>query len=106
MPYKTVYVKPKVFLRFRGVTIYHTYKDDEIDNGPSTFWFAQDHDEGIGFDVRELETWREPPHPPFLCGKHDTEENRKAWDQYHKSGSETTAIRKAIREAIKKGILQ
>ena len=30
MPYKTVWVEPEVFLEHNGVTVYHTYLDDDI----------------------------------------------------------------------------
>jgi hypothetical protein len=58
-------------------------------------------------DVRELATWKEPAHPPYLDTKEtDTPENRKAWDEWHKSDVETLAIKSAIIEAINQGLLK
>jgi hypothetical protein len=59
-------------------------------------------------DVRELPTWREPSHPPYLnTPETNTEENRKAWDEFHrKGGLEDQAILSAIRNAIEKGLLE
>ena len=33
MPYKTIWVEPEVFLEHNGVTVYRTYRDDDIDQG-------------------------------------------------------------------------
>lgn len=85
MPYKTEWVEPEIALQHYDVTIYHLYKDDEIEQGPRTFTFStsevgMDQDDGGGeFDVRDLPNWCEMPHPPFLLGGDDTKENREAW---------------------------
>lgn len=105
MPYKSVYVKPRVFLRRGDITIFCTYQDDEENNGENTYHFTQNqyNSNESEFDVRDLSTWKAPAHPPYLCGKDNTPENRKAWDKYHESGVEQKAIRKAIHDAIKSG---
>lgn len=43
-------------MRHNGVGVYHTYKDDEIQNGANTYWFITDPYQTIdeAFDVREL----------------------------------------------------
>ena len=110
MPFGTVrWVKPKVFLTHKGVKVYHVYEEDEIDNGARTFSYTLDvrgGDTEGDFDVRELKTWKEPTHPPFLCGKDDTPTNKKAWDKWHKDNVEIEAIKKAICEALESGELK
>ena len=45
-----------MFMRHNGVGVYHTYKNDEIENGANTYWFVTDPYATIddAFDVREL----------------------------------------------------
>ncbi len=31
MPFKTEWVAPAVFLKHRGVTVYHVHKDDDVE---------------------------------------------------------------------------
>lgn len=128
-PYESVYRAPKRFLTRKGLVVYCTYKDDDVDNGPHTFWFTLDPEVGDEagiedgqveprFDARELPTWAEPAHPPFLSppggskedyeayrAKHDTPENRAAWEKYHADRVEEKAVRAAIRAAIDSGAL-
>lgn len=63
MPWRTEWTTPEVFLHYNGVTVYHTYKDNEIRH-PLTFSYTTDpdymedfSDEGdrFCFDVRDLE---------------------------------------------------
>ena len=56
MPYKQEWVSADMFMRHNGVGVYHTYKDDEIQNGANTYWFITDPYQTIdeAFDVREL----------------------------------------------------
>ena len=51
-------VPPEVALEHAGKTIYHSYKDGDID-GRMTYWFNTDFAEGeeFEFDVRELKAW-------------------------------------------------
>jgi hypothetical protein len=110
MPYKQVWVKPKVFMRYKGVTIYHTYKDDESNNGPSMYYYStseQCSDEGMmSFDVRELPNWLECPQPAFidLNAHHNTRRalSRK-WDQWFKDKTLEQHIKFIIRAAISAG---
>jgi hypothetical protein len=57
MPYITEWVEPAVFLEHLDVTVWYTYKNDDIDN-PRVYCFTTDPDwsdgMGIDFDVREL----------------------------------------------------
>lgn len=87
MPFRTEWVDPEVFLEHHGVKVYHTYKNNDIDESAQQYWFSLHTQCGIGecscdtekcrcvFDVRKLPTWKEPPHPPFLTGKNDTQRN-------------------------------
>jgi len=45
-----------MFMRHNDVGVYHTYKNDEIENGANTYWFVTDPYATIddAFDVREL----------------------------------------------------
>lgn len=55
MPFK--WVKPKVFMQYRGIKIYHTYRHDTITD-PNQYCFTFDENEPdfdqYIFDVREL----------------------------------------------------
>lgn len=73
MPYKTINVNPELFIEHNGVKVYHTYKNDCLDEGVRIYWFTTS--EGCGesecscdeqgaclhvFDVRDLESWVAP----------------------------------------------
>ena len=88
MPFRQVEVPPEVFLEHAGVTVYRTYRNDDIDE-PRTFLFGLSpevsDDSPTGdhghFDVRELPAEILARHPGVNEG-------------------EDVAIRGAIREAI------
>ena len=115
MPYKTVWIKPGLFLKHRGVRVFHLYKDDNVDQGARRFSFTvsldcNELDSGCEdrpcrhvFDVHDLSTWQAPPQPPYCTGPNKTPENRAAWDRYWKL--EATAIRAAIVAALRSGEL-
>jgi hypothetical protein len=116
MPWQTTYVEPEVFLRFRGVTVYHTYKNDDINQGTRTYSFTLSRDCAEDscscerapcknlFDVRGLPNWSEPPHPPFLTAA-NIAANQKAWARYHANRTEEKHIRRVLREATRQGFL-
>lgn len=61
MPYRTDWVDPEVFMVHNGVTIWHVYKGDQIEQEPRQYRYAfsrQAADDGDGFeftfDVRDL----------------------------------------------------
>jgi len=116
MPYRTEWVDPEVLMKHKALTVYCTYKYDDVESGPRTYSFTlyslcgEESCECDGpcrniFDVRELPTWIEPPHPPYLTGEQDTPENRKAWDRWHEDRVEEEHIRAAIQGAIDQGLL-
>ena len=87
MPYKSVWVNPEKLLTRKGITVYHSYKYDEVDHGRRTYEFVLevlDGEEDGSFDVRDLSTAKY--NPAVANGK-------------------LSAIKKAIRAAIDKGEL-
>lgn len=62
MPYG--WMDPEVFMEHDGVPVYHTYKNDDIEN-QREYWFTLDcsYSEGCGqdFDVRDLPNPRRVP---------------------------------------------
>jgi len=55
MPYR--WVPASVFLEHRGVTVYHVYKDDDVEQGARQYWFGVREDcsdSDDAFDVRSL----------------------------------------------------
>jgi hypothetical protein len=59
MPYTTPeWVEPEVALEYNGVTIYHVYKNDELDIR-LTYWFTTSWEERehADFDVRDIPGW-------------------------------------------------
>lgn len=58
MPTKTTWIAPEVFLEHNGVTVYHTYQDNDYEAGPMEYWFTlngEDDDDDDHFDVRDLD---------------------------------------------------
>lgn len=62
MPWRTEWVAPAIYLHHSGVTVYHSYKDNNIEQ-PLTFWYTTNPEyyEEFGgetdpfeFDVRDL----------------------------------------------------
>lgn len=51
MPY--VWVEPETFLEHNGVTIYHVYRNDNI-NDVRCYWYTVDITENTAFDIRDL----------------------------------------------------
>ena len=101
-------------MRHKGVRVYHIYRHDDADSGvlrTHVFTFdpldgSDDEVDGeVTFDVRDLSTWVEPNHPPFLTGKGNTQTNRRAWEKYRQNGTEQKTIKAAIRAALDAGEL-
>jgi hypothetical protein len=115
MPYTTEFVMPKALGKRKGVVVYHIYKGDDIENGPTEYYFTTDPvhggyeelTDGITFDVRELLTWKEPKHPPYIDSTKDSKRvqanKSKVWDKWRKDKVYEKAVRKAIKAAIDKG---
>jgi hypothetical protein len=61
MPIKNITVKNPKLLSFRGITAYHTYRNDDADDCLRDFWYTQDPwSNETRFDVRTLSTCRSP----------------------------------------------
>jgi len=56
MPFTQQNIPAELFLSYKGVEIYHNYKDDDMDNGPMTYWyvFDENHNSIHAFDIREI----------------------------------------------------
>lgn len=66
MPYTSAFVPAEVFMEHNGVTIYHVYKNDDMNQGARWYLYATtDHgwdaenDQDGEFDVHDLPTWPE-----------------------------------------------
>lgn len=115
MPIQTIWVEPELFLEHGGVQVFHTYKDDDMDQGTNHYYFTLNSGCGVeeracddepcqhGFDVRQLPTWHLPEPPPFCVGENDTLANQAAWQRYWEQ--ERTAIKAAVVAAIDGGKL-
>lgn len=108
MPYKTTSVDAELLLEHKGVSVYHTYDDDDIELNTQSYHYVlnQELNTDESFYVRELSTWTEPEHPPFLTGNCDIPENKKAWEQYRLENKEMLHIKAVIIAAIDKGELK
>lgn len=73
MPWKKTWVEPEVFLSYKGVTIYHVYDDDEMDDKPKewTFGYRKEcsYDGTFAFDFESL---------PGFTGDEDKDEELQA----------------------------
>ena len=112
MPFRSIAVKAPLFMRHKGLRIYHIYRRDDADSGVlRQYAYTFDPVDGsddltdghVTFDVRNLSTWKPPAHPPSLSGDGDTPANRRAWKRFESDGVEEKAIKAAIRGAIDKG---
>ena len=116
MPYKTIWVEPEVFLEHNGVTVYHTYRDDDFDQGANWYWFTlrEDGDEDKGaFDIRDLDTDKLLDHPPPYWNGTEwdsaTPQERdaimEAWNKWYESGFDE-ARQAVLKHAIDNGLLK
>jgi hypothetical protein len=46
MPTQTNWVDPELLLDHGGVKVFHTYKNDDLDQGPNPFWFTLNSESG------------------------------------------------------------
>lgn len=76
MPYITQWIEPELFLKHKGVYVYHCYKDEDWNQEALLFWYTtdEDEDEEYQFDVRKL------PVPPSVDKKDHTAIIRHAID--------------------------
>ena|SRR5579862_4111301 len=105
MPFKTIWEDPELLLQHNGIRVFHTYKDDDINQGRRCYWLTVSPDCGVVsglcsqqpcrhvFDVRALSTWRQASLPLKTGG--DTTDAC--------SETEGPAIKKAVIAAIENG---
>lgn len=115
MPYKTIWVEPEVFLEHNGVTVYHTYMDDDIGQGTDRYWFRLDKEENDGkFDILDVDPLNLlKNHPPFFKvnpgWESATPQERDAimetWNKWYESGFDE-ARRAVLKHAIDNGLLK
>jgi len=111
MPYKEVYVQPRVLLICKGIKVYQTYKDGNFDE-PMKNWFTLDKDDeddekDSHFNARELSTF-DKSRPDYMSGITEGHPRFKSltkqWAEYHRTYEDR--LKTAIREAIKSGELK
>lgn len=56
MPYQTVHTEAELAVEYKGVCVYRTYKDDDIEQPWREYWFVLDPDEGED-DAFDIRTW-------------------------------------------------
>lgn len=115
MPYQQVWVAPELFLSHNGVNVYRVYSDDDIDQGPKSYWFTtkpmESGEDCDPFDVRDLKVPSRAlldGHPPFISLSMPDEEQKKLralWDEWQGQNGEIQVIRKIIEEAIDAGLI-
>ncbi len=112
MPYTNEFVEPEIFLTHHNIPVYRTYRNDDFEDGPRTFWYTLDVNRGTDsrceFDVRELPTWQTPDHPLYVSGEMTDEERaarEAAWAGWHADRVEEKAIIAAIQHALDSGEL-
>ena len=112
MPYSNEWEPNELFLEHNGVRIFCTYKHNEQEKRTYSFGTAADTTDDYddtNFNVRDLPTWIEPEHPPYIETRADSPEaiaaKEIAWEKYFKDEVEKNAIKKAIVAAIDGGHL-
>ena len=114
MPYSSEAVSAELFITYGGVHVYHTYKNDDVEQGARTYIYTLDEygsecDEP-SFDVRDLSTWTEPNNPVFIDTLTMTDEEvaalHREWEAWWISGKEEQHMKNVIIAAIDKGELK
>jgi len=133
MPYVSEWRDPERLMRYRGVNIWCTYKDDDCENNPPSdnyFTFYRGDGSDIidnstgdydAFDVRELPLYKkivESARPPFLStteGDHVTKEvlrlRQILWSTWrgeapNYAGVEQGLVKELVRQSLDRGDLK
>ena len=119
MPWSSEWITPELFFEHGGVSVYHTYKHDELSYGPSGSWFTLCDDDGSDnsstFDIRDLDKEAFPgdplleKHPPYLSEFSDKnsaahKEASDLWQEWHEN--EEGLKKRILKEAIDRGLLR
>ncbi len=120
MPTSTVWVEPEVFLTHGNVTVYHTYKDDDIAQGTDKYSYTTNRaSDDEHFDVRHLKVPSVSlleKHPPYLAADCNPAfatatdelkaEWKRQWADWHKDAcAEEQPILVIIMDGIVVGLL-
>jgi hypothetical protein len=60
MPYQTEWVDPDLAVEHEGLKVYHTYRNNDVDQGCRTYWYTTDpklgenDDSPYVFDIRDI----------------------------------------------------
>lgn len=114
MPTKTVFVEPDKFMDIidkdgKQIPVYHTYKNDDIENNPPhgySYTFDKRQDGNAVFDIRSFIIEEDSPlgnHPPFINSVEDKAEQDKLkqqWAEWHQPGGGEEQARKAIIQGL------
>lgn len=117
MPYIESFTRPEQFMKYKGVEIFHVYKDDDVNQGEKTWEFTLDPTEdGHSFDVRDFDVPSHAgldAHPPYTtlsnpeyvaATPEQKEAWKKAWATWYACG-QYEAILAVLCEAIDLGLL-
>ena len=116
MPTSAAWTEPELFLEHNGVKVYHTYRDDDMDQGALEYSFTADcGSDEHSFDIREFETEiKLEPGVPFISMSNPefskaTSKQRKHWEgawlKWNCVGFDE-AKKAILIEAIEKGLLK
>jgi hypothetical protein len=108
---------PELFFEHGGVSVYHTYKHNELSYGPSGFWFTLCDDvwNDSEFDIRDLDkkVFPDDPllekYPPYLSDFPDKnsaahKEAADLWQEWYEN--EESLKKRILKEAIDRGLLR
>jgi hypothetical protein len=117
MPTATEWTDPDVALVHNGVTVYHTYKNDDVAQGTSEYRFTTDaSSDDHHFDIRSLDVPSKDAHkahPPYLsnsdsrfaaASEDQRDQWRKEWEIWHEKGHENATLN-ILTEAIDLGLI-
>lgn len=111
MPYKTTWRNPELFFTTsRGVNVFYTYKDDDVEQGRCRYWYTlYSSTDEHPFDVHDLDSaCLLDQHPPYLqtaTTPEEAEELKAAWDRWFEV-EEPDHIRAIIEASIDVGLIQ
>lgn len=118
MPSQSIWVDPDVFMTHNGVSVYHTYVDDDVEQGECRYTFTTDSAaDDNRFDVRQLNVpsqsrlsiapapFLSKSNPEFVAA---SEEQKAQWDQQWDAWfdfGEREVIKTIVTEAIDMGLI-
>lgn len=120
MPNATDWTSAEMFKKINGVDVFHTYKDDDIDQGINKYRYTLDKDsDDHSFDVRQLKVpsiGLLDAHPPYktdscrewlVATSAEKDAISAQWEKWHRDGDggEMTAIATVIEEALTLNLL-